>query len=206
MGRWIIATGLALSALVNIVVLARLGETRREVDELRRRPRPTAPAVATPPSTDGRAEPVPYSAQVSRAEPLREPGRNAPATSPSSTSTLLDDLERIDAFWNTLLKLDAHRDALGDDYERDLMEVTAAFLGVDTAVLHGAAKQAATDRESAQTDEAYAAASLRVTSLLRPERLRTHRSFVAKVDEWLCSVDTVQRPLSGRIFQLEKEK
>jgi hypothetical protein len=208
MSRWILATLLAVSALVNLVVLAKFSETRRDVEELRRRVR-VAPAAAPGVARDSAPVPIPaYEPSIpaplaGATQPARDRVTGAALPSPSSW---LSDLDRCEAFWAALERVERHRETLGDDYERSVMELTAGFLGVDAATLGTVARQVRAECDAAETDEAYELARARLTSLLQPSVQRTHRFFVARLDDWLSTTRQGGLPLSGAVFELEPDK
>jgi hypothetical protein len=208
MGRWIMATALALSTLTNVVVLSKLASARRDTEELRRRP-----------TSRGIAEAAPAAIPIGSATPAaaREPGpapldaapsapdRHAiPAPAPASATGVLADLERIDDFWKTLKRLESHRDTLGAEYQRAIFDLTASFTGVDGATLAAAARQYATDCE-ADVEDPYGFAAERFKGHFRAD-LRTHRSLIARVDEWISYLQEGSRSMTGAVFELEGDK
>ena len=205
MNRWILATLLALSALVNVVVIAKFAETRRDVDDMRRRGRPGHSAALDAPSA-APDRPVPAVANERRV--TAPPVADAPRTARESVALpMLSDLDRFDDFWNALAKIEKHRETLGNEYQATVMEATAAFLGVDSAVLTVAARQMIAECDAAETDEGYALGRSRVAGLLRPESVRTHRFFLAQIDTWMCTAREANAgALSGGTFTLEPDK
>ncbi len=208
MGRWIMATALALSTLTNVVALSKLASARRDTEELKRRPAsrslPDASPAAVPPGSTTPAaprEPGPAPLDSDHAVPDR---RAIPAPAPASASGILADLERIEEFWKTLKRLEAHRDTLGAEYQRAVFELTSSFTGVDGATLAAAARQYATDCES-DIEDAYGLAAERFKGNFRAD-LRTHRSLIARVDEWISYLQEGSRSMTGAVFELEGDK
>ena len=205
MNRWILATLLALSALVNAGVLAKFAETRRDVDDLRRRARPGHAPVADLPFAEPERH-VPAATNERRVS--AQPAADAPrAARESAAAPMLSDLDRFEDFLNALAKIERHRETLGDEYQATVMEATASFLGVDRAVLTVAAQQMIAECDAAETDEGCALGRSRVANLLRPESVRTHRFFIAQIDAWMCTArNSNTGALSGGTFTLEPDK